>query len=170
MAKVRWKVPDEIARDLFGGVSNGTFYKMKRDSARTLSADELLRISYLVGIFKALHVLYSEALADQWMSRPNTNPIFGGRTPLEYVRAGGIPAMQAVRRLQGRFQRGRGPQDQHECENAQSLGQHQAALKQSPLGKANRTDLDDRPGGHERQPGDEKSHNQDHRAGPAQIP
>ena len=95
----RWKVPDEIARDLFGGVSNGTFYKMKRDSARTLSADELLRISYLVGIFKALHVLYSEALADQWMSRPNTNPIFGGRTPLEYVRAGGIPAMQAVRRL-----------------------------------------------------------------------
>ena len=95
----RWKVPDEVARDLFGGVSNGTFYKMKRDSARTLSADELLRISYLVGIFKALHVLYSEALADQWMSRPNTNPIFGGRTPLDVVHAGGIPAMQTVRRL-----------------------------------------------------------------------
>ena len=95
----RWKVSDEIARDLFGGISNGTFYKMKRESARVLSADELLRISYLVGIFKALHVLYSEALADQWMSRPNTNPVFGGRTPLDYVHAGGIPAMQAVRRL-----------------------------------------------------------------------
>jgi uncharacterized protein (DUF2384 family) len=95
----RWRVPDEIARDLFGGVSNGTFYKMKRESARVLSADELLRISYLVGIFKALHVLYSEALADQWMTRANTNPIFGGRTPLGYVHAGGIPAMQAVRRL-----------------------------------------------------------------------
>ena len=95
----RWKVSDETARDLFGGVSNGTFYKMKRESARVLSADELLRISYLVGIFKALHVLYSESLADQWMARPNTNPIFGGRTPLDYVHAGGIPAMQAVRRL-----------------------------------------------------------------------
>jgi uncharacterized protein (DUF2384 family) len=95
----RWKVSDETARDLFGGVSNGTFYKMKRESGRVLSADELLRISYLVGIFKALHVLYSESLADQWMSRPNTNPIFGGRTPLDYVHAGGIPAMQAVRRL-----------------------------------------------------------------------
>jgi uncharacterized protein (DUF2384 family) len=95
----RWKVPDEIARDLFGGVSNGTFYKMKRESARVLGADELLRISYLVGIFKALHVLYSEALADQWMSRPNTNPIFAGRAPIAYVRAGGIPAMQSVRRL-----------------------------------------------------------------------
>lgn len=95
----RWKVPDEIARDLFGGVSNGTFYKMKREAGRVLSADELLRISYLVGIFKALHVLYSEALADQWMSRPNTNPIFGGRTPLAYLHSGGIPAMQTVRRL-----------------------------------------------------------------------
>ena len=95
----RWKVPDEIGRDLFGGVSNGKFYKMKREAGRVLGADELLRISYLVGIFKALHVLYSEALADRWMSRPNTNPIFGGRTPLDYVHAGGIPAMQAVRRL-----------------------------------------------------------------------
>jgi uncharacterized protein (DUF2384 family) len=95
----RWKLPDETARDLFGGVSNGTFYKMKRESTRVLGADELLRISYLVGIFKALHVLYSETLADQWMSRPNTNPIFAGRTPIAYVRAGGIPAMQAVRRL-----------------------------------------------------------------------
>jgi uncharacterized protein (DUF2384 family) len=95
----RWKVTDEIARDLVGGVSNGTFYKMKREAARVLSADELLRISYLVGIFKALHVLYSEALADQWMSRPNSNPLFAGRTPLACVHAGGIPAMQAVRRL-----------------------------------------------------------------------
>ncbi len=95
----RWKVPDEIARDLFGGVSNGTFYKMKREAGRVLGADEILRISYLVGIFKALHVLYSEALADQWISRPNTNLIFGGRTPLAYLRAGGIPAMQTVRRL-----------------------------------------------------------------------
>lgn len=97
----RWQVPDEVARDLFGGVSNGTFYKMKRDGShgRVLSADELLRISYLVGIFKALHVLYSETLADQWIARPNTNPLFGGRTPIAVLQAGGIPAMQAVRRL-----------------------------------------------------------------------
>ncbi len=95
----RWKLPDEIARDLFGGVSNGTYYKMKRRPDRTLSPDELLRASYLVGIFKALHVLYSEALADAWMTRPNTNPIFGGRAPVAYVREGGIPAMQTVRRL-----------------------------------------------------------------------
>ena len=94
----RWKLPDEAARELFGGVSNGTFYNLKRHP-KTLSADQLLRLSYLIGIFKALHILYSAALADGWMQRPNSNSIFGGQTPLAYVRAGGIPALQALRRL-----------------------------------------------------------------------
>ncbi len=94
----RWKVPDEAARDLLGGVSNGTLYNL-RSRPKTLRADELLRISYLIGIFKALHILYSEKLADAWMQRPNTNPIFKGGTPLAYARAGGIPALQTVRRL-----------------------------------------------------------------------
>jgi hypothetical protein len=30
---------------------------------------------------------------------PNTNVIFGGRTPLDYMAAGGLLAMQTVRRL-----------------------------------------------------------------------
>ena len=30
---------------------------------------------------------------------PNTNRIFNGRTPLEYVIRGGLPALQIVRRL-----------------------------------------------------------------------
>ena len=64
-----------------------------------LAADTLLRISYLVGIFKALHILHSEALADEWVRLPNTNRIFGGQTPLAYLLRGGLPAMQTVRRL-----------------------------------------------------------------------
>ena len=62
-------------------------------------ADRLLRISYLVGIFKALNVLYSEKLADEWMRLPNSNVIFAGQTPLAYLIGGGQPAMQVVRRL-----------------------------------------------------------------------
>ncbi|MCL6464882.1 MAG: MbcA/ParS/Xre antitoxin family protein [Acidobacterium ailaaui] len=30
---------------------------------------------------------------------PNTNPIFAGRPPLEYMLQGGTPAMEIVRRL-----------------------------------------------------------------------
>jgi hypothetical protein len=95
----RWDVKDVDARELLGGISNGTLYAIKRREKKVLNADELLRVSYLLGIFKALNILYSTALADAWMTRPNTNPIFGGETPLDYVRKGGIPALQTVRRL-----------------------------------------------------------------------
>ena len=95
----RWKVRDEDARLLLGGVSNGPFYEMKRQPDRTLDTDRLTRVSYLVGIYKALHILHGEALADEWVHLPNTNPIFAGETPLAYIRRGGLPAMQTVRRL-----------------------------------------------------------------------
>jgi len=95
----RWKVRDEDARALLGGVSNGPFYELKRSPDRILEVDRLTRISYLVGIFKALRILHGRALADEWVHLPNTNPIFAGQTPLAYMIRGGLPAMQIVRRL-----------------------------------------------------------------------
>ena len=96
----RWGVRDEDARHLLGGVTNGPYYELKRrPRRRVLDADKLLRISYLVGIFKALNVLHSRSLADRWVQMPNSNRIFGGLAPLEYMRNGGLLAMQTVRRL-----------------------------------------------------------------------
>ena len=95
----RWKVRDEDARALLGGVSNGPFYEMKRDPERIVDTDRLTRISYLIGIFKALNILHSRSLADQWVTLPNSNAIFAGQTPLAYMIRGGLPAMQTVRRL-----------------------------------------------------------------------
>jgi hypothetical protein len=94
-----WKVRDEDARALLGGVTNGPFYEMKRAPDRVLDADRLTRVSYLIGIFKALRILHGDALADRWVRLPNTNPIFDGQTPLAYMMRGGLPAMQTVRRL-----------------------------------------------------------------------
>lgn len=95
----RWSIRDEDARALLGGVSNGPYYTWKKQPERVLDADTLTRISYLVGIFKALNILYGRKLADEWVRLPNSNRIFGGRTPLEYMMRGGVPAMQVVRRL-----------------------------------------------------------------------
>ena len=95
----KWKVRDEDARLLLGGVSNGPFYEMKRDPDKVLDADRLTRVSYLVGIFKALNILYSEKLADAWVQLPNANRIFGGQSPVAYMIRGGIGAMEVVRRL-----------------------------------------------------------------------
>lgn len=94
-----WKIRDEDARQLLA-MSHGPFYELKKKpKGRTLDHDRLQRISYLIGIFKALNILHQEALADEWVRLPNSNRIFGGQTPLHYMIRGGLPAMQTVRRL-----------------------------------------------------------------------
>jgi hypothetical protein len=96
----RWSVRDEDAKQLLGGVTNGPYYEMKKDpDRRVLDPDVLLRISYLLGIFKALGVLHGQLIADEWLRLPNSNRIFGGGTPLNYMIRGGLPAMSIVRRL-----------------------------------------------------------------------
>ncbi len=95
----RWNVRDADARALLGGVTNGPFYEMKRNADRLLEIDRLTRVSYLIGIFKSLRILHSEALADEWVHLPNDNALFAGQTPLAYMIRGGLPAMQQVRRL-----------------------------------------------------------------------
>jgi hypothetical protein len=94
-----WGLRDEAARKLLGGVSNGVFYQLKRGGRKTLDQDRLTRISLLLGIFKALNILYSQKLADAWVTRPNSNPMFAGEPPLAYMVRGGVPALMRVRQL-----------------------------------------------------------------------
>ncbi len=93
----QWDLKGEQSRALLGGIPRSTLHKYKT-AAGTRSQDELMRISYIVGIYKALHILFSDELADEWMKRPNDNPLFGGSTPLEYAVKTGIPGLQQVRR------------------------------------------------------------------------
>jgi hypothetical protein len=96
----RWGVRDQDARKLLGGISSGSFYALKKGpSRRVLDQDMLTRISLLVGIFKALNILYSERLSDAWMTLPNGNPMFRGSTPLEYILRLGLPGMIEVRQM-----------------------------------------------------------------------
>jgi len=94
-----WKLRDEDTRDLLGGISSGSFYALKSRAAKTLDTDQLTRISFLIGIFKALNILYSAKLANAWITLPNTYPMFGGDSPLNYLKKGGIPAFVRVRQL-----------------------------------------------------------------------
>lgn len=95
----QWKLRDEDSRELLGGLSSSAFYEWKKNPDRILEVDRITRISYLVGIYKALHILYGDKLADEWVNLPNRNAIFVGKTPLAYILAGGILAMQMVRNL-----------------------------------------------------------------------
>jgi hypothetical protein len=96
----KWGIRDQDACKLLGGMSSGSFYAMKKEPGRrALDQDVLTRISLLIGIFKALNILYSERLADAWMTLANSNPMFRGSTPLEYILRLGQPGMLEVRQL-----------------------------------------------------------------------
>ncbi len=94
-----WNLREEDARELLGGLPSSTFYDWKRNPDRVLEVDRITRISYLLGIYKSLHILYGDKLADEWITLPNKNAIFKGSTPLAYMLAGGLLAMQTVRKL-----------------------------------------------------------------------
>ena len=95
----QWALKDDDARELLGGVAGSTFYAWKKNPQRVLDVDRITRVSYLVGIYKSLHILYGDQLADEWVTLPNKNPVFGGRTPLSHMLAGGLLSMQTVRKL-----------------------------------------------------------------------
>ena len=94
-----WDLRDDDTRVLLGGMSNGSFYSLKSRSHKTLDEDQLTRVSLLMGIYKGLNILYSQKLADAWIGLPNTNPMFAGDSPLNYMKRGGIPAFLRVRQL-----------------------------------------------------------------------
>lgn len=95
----RWQLSVEQRRALLGWPSQSTYHNYRNGNVGTLSYDVLTRISLLVGIFKALHILYPD-FADRWMQLPNSNPVFGGRPPIEWLAAdGGMDGLYRVRRL-----------------------------------------------------------------------
>jgi hypothetical protein len=95
----RWELTVGDIGLLLGGVSASTWYSWQRQSPSALNSDQLTRVSLLLGIYTSLHVLHRGALADEWVGRPNLNPLFHGRTPLQAMPYGGIPSMLQVRAL-----------------------------------------------------------------------
>lgn len=95
-----WTLSATEERALLGWPPPSTFHKYKSGDAGVLSFDTLTRISLVLGLYKALQLLYAEpAFADRWMRMPNANPLFGGTTPMAFVAANGVDGLLQVRRL-----------------------------------------------------------------------
>jgi hypothetical protein len=95
-----WGLSVDEQRGLLGWPAPSTYHKYKAGAVGTLSYDMLTRISLLLGIYKALHILYpDDALADRWLKLPNGNPIFGGKPALSLMIDGGIDGLTQTRRL-----------------------------------------------------------------------
>ena len=95
-----WQLSGDEQRGLLGWPAPSTFYKYRAGDVGVLSFDMLTRLSLVLGIYKALHVLYPDAaLADRWVRLPNAHPLFGGRPALALMIEGGIDGLYQVRRL-----------------------------------------------------------------------
>jgi hypothetical protein len=80
------------------GVSESTWDRMKGGKwDGTLSQDQLTRASALIGVFKGLHLLFADDMADRWPKLVNRGPIFDRRTPIQAMIEGGIPRMIETR-------------------------------------------------------------------------
>jgi hypothetical protein len=80
------------------GVSESSWDRMKAGRwDGTLSQDQLTRASALIGIFKGLHLLFTDSMADRWPLLPNRGPIFDRKSPIEAMVEGGIPRMLETR-------------------------------------------------------------------------
>ncbi|MDO6414314.1 DUF2384 domain-containing protein [Sphingomonas sp. BIUV-7] len=80
------------------GVSESTWDRMKAGKwDGVLSQDQLTRASALIGLFKGLHLLFADAMADRWPSLPNRGPIFDRLSPIQAMISGGIPRMLETR-------------------------------------------------------------------------
>lgn len=80
------------------GVSESTWDRMKAGKWEgTLSQDQLTRASALIGIFKALNLLFADSMSDRWPRLVNRAPLFGQRSPIDAMIEGGIPLMLETR-------------------------------------------------------------------------
>lgn len=94
-----WGLRPAEARRLLGDPPESTFYKWKKHQDGAPGRDVIERISHVLGIFKALQVLFPDPTrADAWIRRPNTAAPFGGRPALERMLSGNVADLYVVRR------------------------------------------------------------------------
>ena len=95
---VLWNLSVAEQMILLGVTARSTFFKWKKNPNTILPKDTLERISYILGIYKALQILLpDEAAADEWVKRPNSAPPFGGRPALERMLSGQVADLFVVR-------------------------------------------------------------------------
>lgn len=79
-------------------MSESTWKRARRPGfAGDLTRDQMLRLSAIVGIYKALELYFGQPLARQWIKLPNRGPEFDGAQPIDAMIAGGLPKMLRVR-------------------------------------------------------------------------
>ncbi len=92
-----WGLSRSESLTLLGGPSERTFYRWRDGNVSALPRDTLERISVMLGIYKATHILLPVAeRANEWLRRTNTD--FGDKSALNVMLNGRVDDLYQIRR------------------------------------------------------------------------
>ena len=92
-----WNVNDVDAAIILGGIAPRTFRRWREGDLGRVNRDLADRMSLLLGIHKALRIIFADAQAGyRWMVAPNE--AFAGRSALDVLRQGGMEDLVRLRR------------------------------------------------------------------------
>jgi|SRR5690554_2890823 len=94
-----WKLTDAQQVKLLGLINEKTLSSWKKAPEKAeLSLDHIERASYILGIYKALQVLFpTQSNADRWLTKANDSPMFNGQAPIDWLMAGYMVDLAAIR-------------------------------------------------------------------------
>lgn len=100
----KWCLNNEQQMCILGSIPKTTFYHWKKKADNKvdtpLPKDTLERISYVMGIYKALNILLpTEDAANRWIHKPNSAPLFNNLTALDKMLAGNVADLADIRRF-----------------------------------------------------------------------
>ncbi len=96
----RFRFKEEEGRVLMGEMPRSTYFKGLNVHEGKLNRDQMERISYLLGIYKALRILFTDShQALTWIERENKLPPFNGMTPKQFMLEGSLIRLADVRRF-----------------------------------------------------------------------
>jgi len=92
-----WNLSNDECRTILGHPGRATYFQWKRGTVKTIPYDTVRRVSWILGIYKALQILFADSeRADAWLRKPNAR--FGGHSALDRMLAGDVTDLAYVRR------------------------------------------------------------------------
>jgi len=96
----RFDFKEKEALVLMGNMPRSTYTTGITKRTIKLDRDKRERVSYLLGIYKALRLLFDDsAQALSWVNRENELSPFNGKTPRDYMLEGSIVRLAEVRKF-----------------------------------------------------------------------
>jgi hypothetical protein len=98
-----WRLGEPERLRILGSPARSTYHgwmaKARAGEGVSLPLDTLLRLSAVLGIWKAMRILFEEEeTAMAWLRSENHGPLFGGQAPIELLASGTQDGLLQLRR------------------------------------------------------------------------